>query len=259
MAMDSMINHKIRWKDLWIINMLLSISAIAYSKEEVMKKLVLYSDQSHQNNEKVDARLVSLVQKPNARIGYVPSGGDKERKYYQKICEHYKKLGFEDFLFFDLDDEFDPSAIDELLACDIIHLSAGDPIYFIHNISRRNFDNILRHYVAQGGILVGVSGGSLQLTKTVAIYRAFIGSLSDITDEDYVGLSALNLVGFEFLPHYNRWNQEFIDTIKAYSAKFSCLIYACRDGDGIVVNDNNLEFIGDVVKIENGILISSDD
>ncbi len=223
-----------------------------------MRKLVLYSDQDNKNNEKVDAKLLSIIQVPSAKIAYIPSGGDKDRQYFQNICEHYKKLGFEDFLFFDLDDEYDPTKIDELLACHIIHLSAGDPIYFNQNIKRRNFVRVLRNFVDQGGILVGVSGGSLQLTKTVAIYKAFIGNLDGITYEDYEGLFGLNLVDFEFLPHFNRWNQGFIDKVKSYSAKFSCLIFACRDGDGIVVNDTEIEFVGDIVKIENGILISSD-
>lgn len=223
-----------------------------------MRKLVLYSDLDNKNNEKVDEKLLSIVQVPRAKVGYIPSGGDKNRKYFQNICEHYAKLGFEDFLFFDLDDEYDPSKVEELLATDIIHLSGGDPIYFNHNLKRRNFINVLRHFVDQGGILVGVSSGSLQLTKTVAIYKVFIGNLDGITYKDYVGFSGLNLVDFEFLPHFNRWNEGFIDTVKAYSEKFSCLIYACRDGDGIVVNDNKLEFIGDNVKIENGILMLSE-
>ena len=222
-----------------------------------MRKLVLYSDQGNKNNEKVDARLLRLVQKPNARVGYIPSGGDKERKYYQENCDYYKKLGFEDFFFFDLGDEYDGSKVDELFSCNIIHLSAGDPLYFLQNIKKRNFVDVLRHFVDQGGILVGVSGGSLQLTKTVAVYKSFIGDLDNITYEDYVGLSALNLVDFEFLPHYNRWNQDFINTVKAYSAKFASLIYACRDGDGILVNDNEIEFIGNIIRIENGIVVSS--
>lgn len=221
-----------------------------------MRKLVFYSDQGHKNNARVDAKLLSLLRKPSVKVGYIPSGGDKKRKYYTENCEYYKKLGFEDFFFFDLDDEYDELRINELLSCNIIHLSAGDPLYFVQNIKKRNFVNVLRYFVDQGGILVGVSGGSLQLTKTVAIYKSSIGNLRDVTYEDYLGLSALNLVDFEFLPHYNRWSQDFIDTVKAYSAKFSCLIYACRDGDGILVNNNEIEFIGNITKIENGVVVS---
>lgn len=221
--------------------------------EELMRKLVLYSDQGSKNNEKVDAKLISLVEKSNARVGYIPSCGDKERKYFGENCDYYKKMGIEDFLFFDLDVEFDQCKVDELLACNIIHLSAGDPIYFNKNIKKRNFMDVLRHFADQGGILVGVSGGSLQLTRTVALYKSFMGGLDGVTHDDYVGLSALNLVDFEFLPHYNRWNKDFINTIKAYSAKFDCLIYACRDGDGILVRDNEIEFTGNIIRIENGV------
>jgi dipeptidase E len=222
-----------------------------------MKKIVLYSDQGSQNNERLNASLLSLVEQPNARIGYIPSCGDKERKYFQENCKYYQKLGFRDFFFFDLDDEFDPSKVDELLACHMIHLSAGDPLYFNKNIKRRNFGDKLRYFADQGGILVGVSGGSLQLTRTVALYKSFMEGLENVTHGDYLEYSGLNLVDFEFLPHYNRWNTDFINTVKAYSAKFACLIYACRDGDGIVVKDNEIEWIGSMIKIENGVEVSS--
>jgi len=224
-----------------------------------VRKFVLYSDQNHPKNNIVDAKLLSLIQKPSPRVGYIPSCADKTRKYFYENCKYYRKLGFEDFLYFDLDDEYEALKINELLSCDIVHLSAGDPIYFNHNIKRRNFVGVLQDFVDKGGILVGVSGGSLQLTKTVAIYKSFIGNLDDITHEDIMGLSALNLVDFEFLPHYNRWNQDFIKAVKAYSAKFSSLIYACKDGDGIVVNDNKIEFVGNIVKIENGIVMTPEE
>jgi len=41
-------------------------------------------------------------------------------------------------MFFDLYDEFNSLKIDELLECDIIHLSAGDPIEFRNAIKHRN-------------------------------------------------------------------------------------------------------------------------
>jgi dipeptidase E len=37
------------------------------------------------------------------------------------------------------------------------------------------------------------------------------------------------------------------------------LIYACKDGDGIVVNDNKIEFVGNIVKIENGIVMTPEE
>ena len=224
-----------------------------------MRKLVFYSDQGNTNNMKINFKLLSLVKNKNAKVGYIPSCGDKKRIYYKKFCEHYKRLGLKNHRFFDLDYEYEELRIDELLSCEIIHLSAGDPIYFNQNMKRRNFLDVLRGFVDQGGILVGVSGGGLQMSRTVAIYKAFIGNLEDITDEVYEGLSALDLVDFEYLPHFNRWDQDFLDTVKAYSEEFSCLIYACRDGDGILVNDKKLEFIGEVIKIENGIVMSLED
>ena len=218
-----------------------------------MRKLVLYSDQGIRDNDKVDARLLSLINKPNPKFGYIPSCGDKERKFFYENCEYYRRLGVKDFLFFDLGDEFNPSQKDELLSCDLIHLSGGDPLSFIKNIKERDFVDVFRDFTRQGGILAGVSGGCLQLTRSVALYKTFIGDLDAITLDDYIRLRGLNLVDFEFLPHYNRWNEDFIDVVKRYSVKFNSVIYACRDGDGILVHDDEIEFIGNIIIIENGL------
>jgi dipeptidase E len=219
-----------------------------------MKKLVFYSDQVFRGNNKVDAGLINLIDKPNPKIGYIPSCGDKERIYFRENCEYYRKLGFENFFFFDLDVEFENSTTDELLSCDLIHFSGGDPIYFNKNIKEKNFIDVFRNYVEQGGILVGVSGGGLQFTKTVAIYQSFIGDVDRMDQADYFALSALNMVDFEFLPHYNRWDEIFISKVKSYSIKFDSLIYAVRDGDGILIRNDQIVFVGNGVKIENGLI-----
>jgi dipeptidase E len=65
-------------------------------------------------------------------------------------------------------------------------------------------------------------------------------------DENIVNiknLSALNLVDFLFFPHF-RNSSRYDAVFKAYTRKNSKIIYACPDGAGIVVRQNELRFIG---------------
>ncbi|PLT30749.1 Type 1 glutamine amidotransferase-like domain-containing protein [Peribacillus deserti] len=64
----------------------------------------------------------------------------------------------------------------ELLKCDIIHLSAGNPIEFRRAIKKREMEEALRTYFNQGGIIAGVSGGAVQLGKSAKLFQMFIGN-----------------------------------------------------------------------------------
>ena len=70
----------------------------------------------------------------------------------------------------------------------------------------------------------------------------FIGD----TEEE---LEALQLVDFEFLPHYNRWHKEYIREVHNFAEATGTTIYAANDGDGLIVEDNNIQMVGDIVVI----------
>ena len=63
-------------------------------------------------------------------------------------------------------------------------------------------------------------------------------------------LSALALVQFEFFAHLN---DEKLPALYEYSrGRPASVIYAARDGDGIIVAGTQMKFVGDIVKIING-------
>ena len=74
-------------------------------------------------------------------------------------------------------------------------------------------------------------------------------------DKNMVGLknfSALGLNNFEFFPHFDKSNSGVGKRLKEYSKASKSVIYTCNDGDGIIVDDDNIQFFGEVLKIENG-------
>jgi dipeptidase E len=215
-----------------------------------MKKLVFYSDQVVGRSDEIDKELLNLLDKKNPKIAYIPSCSDTTRKYYKQKVEYYGRLGITDLFYFDLDKEFDESKIPELLQCDAIHLSGGDTAYFLSNIKKRGFDAIIKAYADNGGMLIGISAGSIIITETIDIIK--VGE--DYEDDcNLTDMKGLGLVNFEFMPH---WDREIfkLEEFQGHTVKSGKTLYICRDEDGIVVRDNNIKFIGNVIKIQNGMV-----
>jgi len=211
-----------------------------------MKKLVLYSDQIIDKTKDVDVALLNLLNQQNPKIGYIPSCSDLTRKYFNERIDYYKTLGITDLFYFDLDKGYDEKKTEELLSCDAFLLSGGNTFYFLFLLKKRNFVGILKEYVSNGGILIGVSAGAMLMSETIEI--------AELIDEDSKGLEdkeSLGLVDFEFMPHWEQ-NRGHLNELLEYSKRKERIIYVCNDGDGIIVNDDRIKFIGNIIKIENG-------
>jgi len=209
-----------------------------------MGKLFFYSDQTIDSpgNRRLDQILLDGMDVQNTKIGYIPSTEDKGKVYFDTKAQYYRTYGIQDMMFFDLYKEFDPSKTDELLNCDIIHLSAGNPIEFREAIKRRKMDKVLCQYFNQGGIMVGVSGGAVQLGKSIKLFQLFIEDSNEEVD-------GLHLVDFEFLPHYNRWNEAYKRAVQNYGETTGTIIYAGNDGDGIIFENGEIQMIGSIAMI----------
>jgi dipeptidase E len=212
-----------------------------------VRRLVLYSDQIVPETEKVDEELAALLGKSNPQIGYIPSSADPQRKYYGERRVYYDRLGMTLSTYFELDEACDPNRLEALLGCDAIHLTGGNTYYFLHWLRRRGMLAPLRQYAARGGVLIGVSAGAILMTPDIAT-AALCG---DEPLEGETDLAALHLVDFAFVPHFGEIPCDLV-ALQAYSRSRQAVLYACRDGDGIVVEDDQVKCIGDVLVIVNG-------
>jgi dipeptidase E len=210
-----------------------------------MRKLVLYSDQVPGLSDEIDTELLTLFDKPNPAIGYIPSAADHERRYFKDRQEYYSRIGIELDIYYGLEEDYDSKSLSTLLSRDAIHLSGGNTYYFLYWLRKRNMIEKLIQYVTDGGILIGVSAGSILMTPDIST-SAICGD--DILEgmNDYTGL---NLVDFSFLPHYGMRSIDS-DTLRKYSREHETVIYACRDSDGIIINDDSIKCIGDVTVID---------
>ena len=188
-----------------------------------MKKLVIHSNQIKDKTQ-IDEASLKLFDSPNPKIAFIPSQSDLERKFFDEKVEWYKQFGITDLLYYDIDKEYDEGKKDELLACDGIFLSGGNTYHFLNNLKNRNFLSLLRDYVEKGGVLIGVSAGSIIMSETINVVTL-------LHDENIVGLkdySSLGLINFDFLPHLNYDREKYLKNVVEYSRTSKSVIYACR-------------------------------
>lgn len=219
-----------------------------------MSKLVLHSDQIKGQTE-VDRAFLDLLASKNSRIGYIPSQSDPQRKYFNRVTEWYKQFGITDLLYFDADKEYDEQKLEGLLSCDAIHLSGGNTYSFLNSLKSNNLLPKIRDFVKQGGILIGVSAGSIVMAETIDITKIDDDIGGDQNTVGIKDLSALGLTDFEFFPHIGKdenTKDVILRRLQEYSERIESVVYACKDGDGIVVDGNNIRFFGNVLKIEKG-------
>jgi len=181
-------------------------------------------------------------------VAYIPSCTDENRDYFNQKVKYYSRLGIRDLFYFDLDKEYAEDQISKLLSCDVIHLSGGNTFRFLYNLQRRNFSVLLRKYVHDGGILVGVSAGAILMSHTIKAAR-----IVDTNEVALTDLTGIGLVGFDFFPHYEGDN-DYLNAVLQFSRHQKSISYLCSDSDGIIINNGVIKIIGNPLIIVNGLI-----
>jgi dipeptidase E len=142
------------------------------------------------------------------------------------------------------------SNLDVMLSADANHLSGGNTFVFLNSLRSHGLLEPLRRYAADGGVIIGVSAGAIILTPDILSSRL----CGDTQPADIVNTAALGLIDFTFVPHLGRYAS--IADLQIHSRQTSQLVIACADGAAIVVVNDSLECIGEVVRIDKGIVCS---
>lgn len=211
-----------------------------------MATLLFYSDQVVGRSDGVDHELTALLRGTRGRIGYIPSASDLKRRYFAKAQVHYDEIGLGQLWYFDLGEEYAAAAVSELLTCEAIHLSGGDTSHFLMLMQKRNFKGVLRRYVAEGGILIGVSAGAMLMGQSISLCRAFGESSVSLKDE-----KALGLVDFDFYPHFDG-DEKTRKKLLAHSMRAKWPLLACHDTEGIIVAGGEVRYVGEPLRVEKG-------
>lgn len=134
--------------------------------------------------------------------------------------------------------------LDQLFACDAIHLSGGNTYYFLYWLQQRGLMERLQHYALHQGVLIGISAGAIIMTSEIASARL-------CGDAPYVPLTTyqgLGLVDFAFVPHVQDTPEDYA-RMQEYANHQQRVLYGCHDGDGIVVAGETVRLVGNVVSM----------
>jgi len=211
--------------------------------------LVLYSDQIIPDTADIDQALLYMLSRRGrgTRFGYVPSGPDPDLHFFRDCQAYYARHGIDLAVCCDLDEPGVEARLEVLLGCDAIHLSGGHTGSFLQRLRTTGALKSIRDWALGGGILVGVSAGSILMAPTIAVDELFC----DRRPEDVQDGAALDLVPFEFFPHLDD-NPSFLPDLVRYSRSTPRPIVACRDREGVVVEQGIPTFVGRPLLIWNG-------
>lgn len=183
-------------------------------------------------------------------LTYVPFSHENGLHFYNRIKKRYQRFGFKKFRYFACDSDFMMKEMNEALKSDVIYLAGGNTFYFLKHLRESGFLKKLQRFVKNGGVLAGLSAGAIIMTPHIHLagYPPHEGDENEVRLKN---LKGMNLVGFEFLPHYSQSAKTKQSIIK-YSRRTKWPILACSDGSGIIVTGQNYQFIGEVTLFYRG-------
>lgn len=208
--------------------------------------IILLSDLVFTKTKTLNENLRQAFEGSNLRMGFIPSKTTSKKKYEERVLAHYRWLGIRDFVYFDLDEGFEPGRLGELLACDIIHLDGGNPQRFQRNLVKRDFRRVLTDFLSDGGILIGMSAGALQLGPDIGLAEVVEGR-EFLREDEFHGLG---FVDFYVAPHWGNPRFSYTrESVEAFARKRGKVVYLCEDGGGIFVEDE-IRLVGKVECVE---------
>ena len=213
-------------------------------------KLVLYSGGSEEDNRYLNERALELTGVDSPKLTLIPSSSYDAEVDFKFFVQEFSELGVQRFMHFCVDIPFTQTLFNEMFQSDLIFLGGGNTFYFLKYLKKAGMFPQLKKFLERGGVLCGLSAGAIVLTPHVhtATFPHFD------RDENPFGmknLSAMRFVNFEFFPHYK--NSKRYDAELLHHSKNSNLpLYACADGGGIIVENQQISFSGKAYQFYQG-------
>lgn len=205
-------------------------------------RLVFYGGGDDKDNRRLDTALFDLVGKKSPHLTFIPAQSYESEVDFALYIKQYKRFGVKNFLHFPVDIHFDTVLLGEALKSDIIHLGGGNTFYFLKHLRKSGMLPLLQKYVKDGGILTGLSAGAIMMTPTITT-ASFPPFDRDDNDEKIKDYQSLGLVNFEFFPHYLN-SMRYREAMIKRSRKSKIPLYACPNGNGLIIKNNELQIVG---------------
>ena len=200
-----------------------------------MTHIVLTSNFPRPGNERVATCLHGAA--GLASIAWIATRDDAAR--FAEARAEFAALGF---------DGLRPFASETTSA---IYLSGGNPLDFRAALR----STPLRRSLLGATLILGASGGAMQLTPNLSLYRLLAHGVSQVLDER-AEYEAMGLVPFEMLPHVEQQTPNMLAAVRAYSKSIEGDIWCLTDGAAVVQEaDGSIVAIGDARCLRGGVFV----
>lgn len=201
-----------------------------------MRNLIMFS--SFFSDDYLKEEVVHMAPKgKDSKVVIIPSFSEFRPVEEMSKYHIFKDLGFNNIVMYDVCFFFDENC--DISDADVIFLGGGNTWLFRFLLKKHNMFSFLQNFVANGGLLIGESAGSIMMCDKIDIAK--------FADEDIVGDRACDGLGvFHDIvkPHSQSWYHEFdkfLDFSNLYPDK---RLYMIEDGMCLIVKDDDISFYG---------------
>ncbi|HLC81065.1 MAG TPA: Type 1 glutamine amidotransferase-like domain-containing protein [Candidatus Nanoarchaeia archaeon] len=211
---------------------------IKSAKVSNLMKLLLTS--AGFENAKIGRKFVELVGKPASeiRVVFIPTASrtKEESRYADEARKEILNTGVrgENIKTLNLDHHI---SYPEIKDFDAIYVCGGNTFFLLHQARKTGFDKIIKQFLNDGKLYVGVSAGSILVCPTTELAVPY--DKNDLGISDFTGL---NLVDVVIAPHYSDKGKDK-EIIKKYGKRLAYEIIALTDQQAYLVLGQNAEII----------------
>src|SRR3989344_1823400 len=180
------------------------------------------------------------ISKSEMKIGYVMTASKvaRDKTFFEKVKNSMREnhILFEEM---DIEGKSKEELKNFFKNKNVIHVEGGNTFYLLKAIRESGFAEVLKELLNEGKIYIGTSAGAYIMCPTIEVANW------NETGKDRFGLtdfSGLNYVPFVLKVHYKNEAKEPVKE-KIKTLKYPLRIL--RDGQGILVENNQYTFFGD--------------
>lgn len=197
----------------------------------------------------IDKFIISLVNKKNIKVLFIPIASGDNPSYIAKFNDYYSNLNcFVDVLY--LSNTTNDNLIkSKIFTSDIIYIGGGNTSKTMRIFKRNNVNKYLFDAYENGIILTGLSAGAMIYFQSG--YSDANRSTNPLNPLSY--LKCLDFIPFCFCPHYNEKERKTFDN---FVQEKDLLGLALDDNCALVYIDNQIQGIIRNNENSNGYLIN---
>lgn len=171
---------------------------------------------------------------------------DENLNFLDRDLHYFLKNGIEPNIY-DIKGKTLQNFEDDLEKFDIIFMEGGNTFYLLQAIRESKFDKYLKNWLKTKPY-VGVSAGTYVACPTIEMATWKHPNREKFGIDD---LNALGLVDFLITVHYK---EEYLDFIRKGMHDSKKELRILKDGQALLVEDNNITLVGDQEKLGNELL-----